>query len=318
MFEQIFRRRYLESLRFYKYFYDDICVYGDPGTARRVFYFIPGFGGVAGQVRFIFPALHARYGNDFHLRCCHLPEFSASRPIWEKYTPANLDLKRRVIVDDVERLLERHGEVVILVSSNGFYDFVHAFDALAGAAAEGRLKLLWGACAPDRFDESAWEPLFFRLNGFIHDDHRWFAYPNHNLLKPINPETSTSHLWRLGRQAKTIHKIDLESRFVCFNLYWDYTSVGCFNAMLEHMLRGAREPLAIEAHVLVGAADGFWQGKGPDTVRAVIGKYLSNATVTFKPASHLWVMTPEHVADIFALLEGAGAERSIQRRRRLP
>ena len=304
MFEQLFRRRYLESLSFYKYFYDDVREYGSPANPGRVFYFIPGFCGVAGQVRFSFPNLHARYGNDFYLTCCHLDEFAASRPNWEKYTTANLDARRAVIVADLEALLERYGEVVVLVSSNGFYDFVHAYDELAGAAAEGRLKLLWGACAPDHFDETAWEAVFFRLNGFVHQGHRWFAYPNHNLFKLINPETGTSLRWRFGRQKKTLYKIDLESRFVCWNLYWDYISVGCFNAMLAHMLRRHGRPLDIEAHVLVGANDGYWQGKTEAEVKTVIGKYLANATFTFKPTSHLWVMTPEHVADIFALLEG--------------
>ena len=38
---------------------------------------------------------------------------------------------------------------------------------------------------------------------------------------------------------------------------------------------------------------------------AVIGKYLTNATFTFRPASHLWVMTPDHVAGLFDRLEGA-------------
>ena len=144
MLEQKFKQRYLDSLSYYKYFYDDVREYGSPDSPRRVFYFIPGFSGVAGQVRFIFPNLHALYGNDFYVQCCHLDAFSASKPIWEKYTTANLDARRAVIVADIKHLLDRHGEVVILASSNGFYDFVYAFDELASAVAEGRLKLLWG------------------------------------------------------------------------------------------------------------------------------------------------------------------------------
>ncbi|MFP6744024.1 MAG: hypothetical protein VCB77_02395 [Alphaproteobacteria bacterium] len=303
MFTQHFRRRYEESLSFYKYFYDDIRAYGSPDSPSRVFYFIPGFSGVAGQVRFVFPNLQALYGNDFFLTCCHLDEFSAATPIWEKYTTANLDKRRAVIVADIKRLLERYGEVVILVSSSGFYDFLYAFDDLAGAAAEGRLKLLWGACAPDHFNDTIWEPLFYRLNGFDHGGHRWFAYPNHNLLKAINPEAGTSLRWSFGRQAKTIHKIDLESRFVVANLYWDYISVGCFNAMLGHMLRHRPGPIDIEAHVLVGGNDGYWQDLTEDQVRAVIGTYLTNTSFTFRPASHLWVMTPDHVAGLFDRLE---------------
>ena len=68
MLEQQFKQRYLESLSFFKYFYDDVREYGSPDNPRRVFYFIPGFSGVAGQVRFIFPNLHALYGNNFYVR----------------------------------------------------------------------------------------------------------------------------------------------------------------------------------------------------------------------------------------------------------
>ena len=110
---------------------------------------------------------------------------------------------------------------------------------LNDASAAARVKLLWGACAPDRFAETPWEGVFFRLNGFVHGGHRWFAYPNHNLLRFLNPETATSYSWRHERQRKTFYKVDLESRFVCLNLYWDYISIGCFNAMIEHLTRGA-------------------------------------------------------------------------------
>ena len=111
--------------------------------------------------------------------------------------------------------------------------------------------------------------------------------------------------WRFGRQSKTIHKVDLESRFVVANLYWDYISVDCFNAMLGHMLRHRPAPIAIEAHVLVGANDGYWQGQTEDQVRAVIGTYLANASFIIRPASHLWVMTPDHVAGLFDRLEAS-------------
>mgnify|MGYP004357101429 CR=1 FL=1 len=73
--------------------------------------------------------------------------------------------------------------------------------------------------------------------------------------------------------------------------------------MLGHMLRHHPGPIEIEAHVLVGANDGYWQDLTEDRVRAVIGTYLTNASFTFRPASHLWVMTPDHVAGLFDRLE---------------
>ena len=300
MLREHFRKRYIESLGFYKHFYDDINEYGNPAGARKVFYFIPGISGAPGQIRFAFPSLTRRYGADIYVRCCHLPEFSATRPIWEKYTHPNIDRKRDVIARDLADLLALHGEVTVMASSNGFYDFVHAWGEMNDPAAARRLKLLWAACAPDRFEEGAWEPALFALNGLVHNGHRWIAYPNHNLLRFINPETTTSFKWRHESQSKTFFKVDLESRFICFNLYWDYISVSCFNEMLAHMVRNVRRPIDVETRVLVAANDGFWQGRGRDDVMAAVGRYVSPTTVTFKNASHLWVVAPENLTELLA------------------
>ncbi len=294
------RKRYIESLGFYKHFYDDIYEYGSQTSARKVFYFVPGIGGVPGQIRFIFPSLFNRYGVNIYVRCCYLPEFSATEPIWEKYTVENVDKKRDAIVEDLSDLLSAHGDVTVIASSNGFYDFISAYDVLNDARASKRLTLLWGACAPDRFEETPWEPFFYRMNGFVHNEHRWVAYPNHNLLKFLNPETTTTFKWRYESQKKTFFKIDLESRFICFNLYWDYVSVSCFNEMLEHMLRNVRNPIDVETRVLVAANDGYWKGRRENAIMAVIDKYVSKKTVTFKNASHLWVVAPENVTELLA------------------
>lgn len=315
MLQDLFKRRYLESLSHYKSFYDDIHEYGGERNARRVFYFVPGINGTAGQVRFILPSLFRKYGPRIYMRCCYLPEFSATRPIWEKYTLENVDRKRDAIVRDLNDLLSRHERVVVLVSSNGFYDFARACGALQDAAAAGRLRLLWGACAPDRFEGTLWESAFYPFNGFTYGGHRWAAYPNHNLLKVLNPETGTSFRWRHGVEKKTFFKTDLESRFVVFNLYWDYLSVGCFNAMQAHMVRDLDGPLDIESHVLVAAADGYWQGRTQDEITAVIDRYLSRRTVTFKDASHLWVAAPENITEILDLLEGDAAGDATGARR---
>jgi len=157
--------------------------------------------------------------------------------------------------------------------------------------------------APDRFEESRWEGLFFGLNGFVINGHRWFAYPNHNLLRFINPEMTTSFTWSYEALRKTFYKIDLESRFVCFNLYWDYISIGCFNEILEHLVTGANRVLPIETHVLVAANDGFWQGRGEAEVREVISRYVAPKTMMLKDASHLWVATPENATALLQRLE---------------
>ena len=132
---KLFKRRYFESLEFYKHFYDDISEYGNKENPSKVFYFVPGINGVPGQIRFVLPSLYRRYGRDIYIRCCFLPEFSATKPIWEKYTIENMDRKRATIVADISALLSAYGDVTVVASSSGFYDFVHAYDALSDAAA---------------------------------------------------------------------------------------------------------------------------------------------------------------------------------------
>lgn len=302
MLQDLFKKRYIESLGFYKHFYDDFYQYGSEDNPSEVFYFIPGISGTPGQVRFGFPSFFKRYGSDYYIRCCHLEDFSATQPIWEKYTVENVDKKRRVIIDDLKKLVERHNRVVVVVSSNGFYDFVHAYDEIKSEGVSKNLKLLWVACAPDNFLKSPWESLFFPLNGHVHNSCRWFAYPNHQLLGFLNPETSTKFKWRYREQSKTIYKIDLESRFICFNLYWDYISIDCFNAMLKHALRNFSTPMDIETHVLVARDDGFWQGRNQDEIRNVIGKYVDAESVLFKNSSHLWVASPENLSELLDCL----------------
>jgi hypothetical protein len=90
-----------------------------------------------------------------------------------------------------------HDEVTVIASSNGFYDFIHAYDELNDARAGKRLTLLWGTCAPDRFEEPVREPIFYRMNGFVHNGRRWMAFPNHNLLRFVNPETTTTFRWTI-------------------------------------------------------------------------------------------------------------------------
>ncbi len=77
--------------------------------------------------------------------------------------------------------------------------------------------------------------------------------------------------------------------------------------MLAHLTRGVERPLSLETHVLVAAKDGYWQGRGRDEVRAVIERYVAPKTVTFKDASHLWVVAPENATELLEKLESPSA-----------
>ncbi len=52
--------------------------------------------------------------------------------------------------------------------------------------------------------------------------------------------------------------------------------------------------------MLVAANDGVWRGRGRDDVMAAIERYVSPTTVTFKNASHLWVVAPENLTELLA------------------
>jgi len=140
-FARAFRERYLRPLRDYRFFYDDVNEIGNAATAEHVFYFVPGINGTPGQMRFVLPSLTRVFGSRIYLKALHLPEFSAHRPTWQKYTPANLDLKLARLRADLVALLARHPRITVIASSNGFYDFAAAAstfpsDALRGGGGE--------------------------------------------------------------------------------------------------------------------------------------------------------------------------------------
>ena len=298
-----FRERYLGSLHDYRFFYDDISEVGNAAAADQVFYFVPGLNGTPGQMRFALPSIVRVFGSRVYLKALHLPEFSARIPIWEKYSPANLDRKLARLRSDLELLLDRHPRIIVVASSSGFYDFAAAAGELPPATLRDRVHLLWAACAPDHFEPTPWERVFYPLNGFEQGGHRWFAYPNHNLFKAINPETSHSHLWRDGPQARLFLKVDLESRFHFFGLEWSYVSPSQFRATTRHVVRQIRGPLPCPALALVAANDGYWQGKPRDAVTRTIQHYLPECQPVFKSASHLWVVTPSHVTELLTHLK---------------
>jgi hypothetical protein len=143
IFARAFRDRYLQSLHDYRFFYDDVTEIGNADQADYVFYFVPGVNGTPGQMRFLLPSLTRVFGSRLYLQALHLPEFSARRPTWEKYTVANVQRKLTQLRADLTALLERHERVTVLASSNGFYDFAAAAttlpEATSHSTAVGRL-----------------------------------------------------------------------------------------------------------------------------------------------------------------------------------
>jgi hypothetical protein len=295
----LFRRHYLRSLEDYRFFYDDVDEIGCAEKADHVFYFVPGINGTPGQMRFLLPSLTRVFGHNLYLKALHLPEFSARRPIWEKYSVANVERKLARLRADLVDLLARFEHISVACSSNGLYDFVAAVGSLPTAAVAGRLHVMWGACAPDHFEPTPWEKLFFPLNGFEHDGHRWFAYPNHNAFQIFNPETSRLHRWREGHQERLFHKTDLESRFHCCGFEWDYVSTDQLGAMVRHVVEKIASPWGEPAEALVAANDGYWQGLSEPRIIHSIRRYLPGARVVFRPASHLWLANPTFMTELF-------------------
>jgi hypothetical protein len=298
-----FKARYLRSLDDYKFFYDDVEEIGSPDTADYVFYFVPGISGTPGQMRFMLPSLTRVFGPRVYLKALHLAEFSAHRPIWEKYTAANLEKKLQRLREDLSALLSRHARVAVLCSSNGFYDFAAAASDFPKETLAQRVQLVWGACAPDHFEPTPWETVFFPLNGFVHYGHRWFAYPNHNAFARINPETSTSLSWRDGHQRRQLFKVDLESRFKCWGFDWDYVSPSQLGAAARYMVERASTTWEFPAEALVAANDGYWQGRPRSVVENHVRRYLPHSHIEFKPTSHLWVVNPTNLTDLFGRLK---------------
>ncbi len=300
MFAKHFMRAYERALsNDYRFFYDDFALYGNP-ESPHVIYFIEGIGGVAGQLRFALPSIVRSFGTDIFIKALHLPEFSAQQYVFDKYTIENVDKKRRTIVSDLEALAENHKQVTIVASSNGFYDFLYAYPML-GANVLRKAKLVWCAVAPDHFGPTLWEHVFYAINGMTIRGHRWFAVPNANPLRFINPELKWKHVWRHKGAKRIFFKDDLEFRFRFLGLNWDYSSIGCYNEMLAHLTTDARLPLPIKSYVLVATNDGYWQRKPVASITALVDKYLSNKRIVYKRASHLWLLMPENVSEVLEL-----------------
>ena len=294
-----FLARYHEALFFYKNFYDDLEQVGNPETCTEAFYFIPGFNGTPGQMRFGLPSLIRNFGPDIFLKSLYLEEFSCKRPTWMKYNGPHLQLRRQKIIRDLEEMSARFPRIRIITSSTGFYDFLAVHSQVRRNGCEH--ILYWVSCAPDQVSRPVSQNVFYAVNGFTYEGNRWYAYPNQQLLRLINPECSTRKRWRHKRQRKVFFKNDLESRFFCYGLLWDYTSWDCITQMLKNNLdeyRSNGRPIELETHVMAATKDGFWDDSRPEVIEKTLDKYLLNKRVIYKPTSHLWVVTPENITDL--------------------
>ena len=129
---------------------------------------------------------------------------------------------------------------------------------------------------------------------------RWFAYPNANWLKVFNPEASTKLQFRYRGQKNVFQKNDLESRFYHLGMMWDYASTDLFNFALD-FYRSSEDrlpSLPIETYVLAGTKDGFWDDSSQANIQETVGRYAADARFFFKERSHLWVVTPENLAEL--------------------
>lgn len=297
-----FLKAYDKSLKtYYRYFYDDLDEYGNR-DADHALYFIEGIGGVPGQIRFAFPSIIRYFGTNIYIKSCYLKEFSSQEYIWNKYTIENIEKKRNKIISDLNNLAKKHKRITIIVSSNGFYDFLYAYPKLNKNLLK-KAELIWCAVAPDHFEKSKWENFFYKINGFTKNQHRWFAFPNTNLLKSLNPELKIIHKWKHAGLKKTFYKNDLEFRFKCYGLWWGYASISCFNELLKHMIDNSKYPINIKSYILVATTDGYWQGKPISEINRHLDKYLSDKEVIYKKASHLWLLMPDNITELLNLMK---------------
>lgn len=301
---QLFTKKFIKAYQTsitsdYRYYYDDFSEYGNR-DADTALYFIEGINGTPGQIRFALPSIIKKYGTDIFIKCLYLPEFSSKSFIWEKYTTENLERKKTQLINDLNTLARRHSKLKILVSSNGLYDFMYAYGQLDKNVID-KAVLFWVSVAPDRFISSKCEKIFYRLNGFMHQGDKWFAAPNHNILKLFNPETTMWHNWKYKGIKKKWTKTDLELRFKCFGIFWDFVSVDRFNHLLSYLRNGATFPITIPSYILAATADGYWQGRPSSEIQNLIDQFFVDKQVLYKKASHLWVLSPENLTELVNL-----------------
>ena len=290
---------YHRSLSDYRLFFDDISEIGDPDLAAHAFYYVPGINGSAGQMRFALPSLTRTFGPRIYVKALSAPDFSSRAPVWDKYTIPNTERKLTRLRADLASLLRRFEQFVVVCSSNGMYDFLAAAAAFAPGELESRIHLVWIACAPDQYAPTIWQRVFFPLNGIEAHGHTWFAYPNHEVLRGLNPETGNFLPWHEGHQQRKFDRLDLASRFHCLGLRWDYISTSQLGEVAQYVGARIHRPWAGPVDTLIAADDGYWQGASYDAVLNVIRRYVPEARCVIRSGSHAGVVTPTNLTELF-------------------
>lgn len=305
-----FLNSYRRSLADYRLFYDDVAEVGSPDRAQHAFYYVPGISGSPGQMRLALPSLTRVFGSRLYLQGLDAPGFESHRPIWEKYTIENTDRKLERLQSDLRSLLARFERFVVVCSSNGLYDFLAAASVFRAGELEERAHLVWASCAPDRYLPTIWERVFFPLTGLLHRGHRWFAYPNHDALRFVNPEATCSFAWREGHQSRRFVKGDAESRFHALSLQWDYISTSQLGDIAQYVTSRISRPWGAPADALIAADDGYWQGVSSDAMHAVIRRYVPLARCEVRPGTHTSVVSPTNLTALFARASALAERRT--------
>ena len=299
LFADLFLERYHNSLFYYKNFYDDLYEYGNNTNCEEVIYFIPGFNGTPGQVRFGFPGIMKRFGNKIYLKCLHLNEFSCKYPYWLKYNEDNLKKRRDQIVSDLYELSNIGKTIRVFASSTAFYDFLSVYPRIKNI--KDQLILYWGSCAPDIISKTKWEGILSRWNGFVYNGMKWYSYPIHRYIRWINPECRDRYYWKYKEQRNTFFINDIESRFFVNGILWDYISTDCYNFLMDSSLADFRrtgEKLDMEVHILAATRDGFWEDSSPENIERTVNKFTRYERIIYRPTGHLWIVTPENIYDL--------------------
>jgi len=214
MMKAYFKRKYLHELLQHEqpYYSNDPIEVGDINRANYFFYFIPGYGGSPGQVKWLLPVFYQSIPSAFYLRCCYHEIFSINKPMWLKYTLENITKKRDIIIQDITQLSHKSKhKIYIICSSLGMYDFLFAYHHFSKEIKQ-KIILLWVSCAPDDYthvlpENNALIRFFCRVSGIIENGYLWHAVPNHNLLKWINIEAASTYSYiNSGKKYKIIKR----------------------------------------------------------------------------------------------------------------
>jgi hypothetical protein len=120
--------------------------------------------------------------------------------------------------------------------------------------------------------------------------------------------------WREGNQQRLFDKLDIESRFQCLGFDWDYVSTSQLGAVAQHVIALISRPWEASAETLIAATDGYWQGASPEKVLATIRRYIPRARCAVRAGSHVGVVTPTNLTELFGKVRSRVSSRQAPSR----